>query len=180
MSHDALGLIETTNLASAMEASTAAAHAASVSVSSVTLIDAQFVVVKVEGELAQVKAAIASGADAAQMTGSLISARVIPKAVEPSNRLATKKRSTSAAPTKRIIPIPRKAAEAAAPRASSRPQAENPSSGMSSKLSMAELEEWPVTKLRQYARSLAGLPIQGRQISMANKQQLLEAIAKIS
>jgi ethanolamine utilization protein EutM len=178
MSHEALGLIETTNLASAMEASTAASHAATVLVSSVTLIDAQFVVVKVEGELAQVNAAIASGADAAQMTGSLISARVISKAVGSVNRLATKKRSTSAAPTKRIIPKPRKATEAAAPRTPSRPQAVIPISGVGSNVSMAELEEWPVTKLRQYARSLAGLPIQGRQISMANKQQLLEAIAK--
>lgn len=179
MAHDALGLIETTNLASAMEASTAASHAASVSVSSVTLIDAQFVVVKVEGELAQVKAAIASGADAAQQSGSLISARVIPKAGEAVNRLVSKNRSTSVAPVKRIVPKPRKAAEAAAPRATSRPQAEIPSHGMGAKMSMAELEGWPVTKLRQYARSLAGLPIQGRQISMANKQQLLDAIEKI-
>lgn len=46
-------------------------------------------------------------------------------------------------------------------------------------LSMAELEAMPVVKLRQYARTLANLPIQGRQISMANKQQLLEAIKTI-
>lgn len=41
---------------------------------------------------------------------------------------------------------------------------------------IAELEKMPVVKLRQYARSLANLPIQGREISMANKSQLLEAI----
>lgn len=40
----------------------------------------------------------------------------------------------------------------------------------------SELEALPVVKLRQYARTLTNLPIQGRQISMANKQQLLEAI----
>jgi len=39
-----------------------------------------------------------------------------------------------------------------------------------------ELEKMSVVKLRQYARTIANLPIQGRQISMANKQQLLEAI----
>ena len=46
-------------------------------------------------------------------------------------------------------------------------------------LGMAELEAMPVVKLRQYARTLTNLPIQGRQISMANKQQLLEAIRAI-
>ena len=45
--------------------------------------------------------------------------------------------------------------------------------------SMAELEAMPVVKLRQFARFLANLPIQGRQISMANKTQLLDAIRLI-
>jgi len=39
-----------------------------------------------------------------------------------------------------------------------------------------ELEKLSVVKLRQYARGLKNLPIQGRQISMANKGQLLDAI----
>jgi ethanolamine utilization protein EutM len=43
----------------------------------------------------------------------------------------------------------------------------------------AELEAMPVVKLRQFARTLTNLPIQGRQISMANKTQLLEAIKAI-
>ena len=41
---------------------------------------------------------------------------------------------------------------------------------------MADLEAMPVVKLRQFARTLPNLPIQGRQISMANKTQLLEVI----
>lgn len=40
----------------------------------------------------------------------------------------------------------------------------------------AELEAMPVVKLRQYARTIKDLPIQGRQISMANKTDLLAAI----
>ena len=43
-------------------------------------------------------------------------------------------------------------------------------------MSMQELEGMSVVTLRRYARGVSGLPIQGRQISMANKQQLLEAI----
>ena len=42
-----------------------------------------------------------------------------------------------------------------------------------------QLEQMAVVALRRYARTLAGLPIKGRQISKANKQQLLEAIGSI-
>jgi microcompartment protein CcmL/EutN len=41
---------------------------------------------------------------------------------------------------------------------------------------IAALEKLPVVKLRKLARTIANLPIQGREISMANKMQLLEAI----
>ena len=43
-------------------------------------------------------------------------------------------------------------------------------------ISFKELEKMSVVKLRQFARTVTNLPIQGRQISMANKQQLLEAL----
>jgi hypothetical protein len=36
-----------------------------------------------------------------------------------------------------------------------------------------------VVRLRQYARTVSNLPIQGRQISMANKTQLLDAIRQV-
>jgi microcompartment protein CcmL/EutN len=183
MAHDALGLIETTNLAAAMEASTAASHAATVSVSSVTLIDALFVVVKVEGEITAVKAAIEAGAHAAQQTGSLICARIIPQRDVTTGAFpASKKRSTSPTPVKRMAtPKPRKSAvEISAPRATTKHPTDSSASEALPTMSMAELEALPVTKLRQYARALPGLPIQGRQISMANKQQLLDAIRKMS
>jgi len=44
---------------------------------------------------------------------------------------------------------------------------------------LAELEKMPVVKLRKYSRTVKGLPIKGREISMANKDQLLEAIKDI-
>lgn len=46
--------------------------------------------------------------------------------------------------------------------------------------SLSDLERLPVVKLRRIARGLSDLPIQGRQISMANKQQLLEAIKTLN
>ena len=51
-----------------------------------------------------------------------------------------------------------------------------PATTSSGRASMADLEAMSVVKLRQYARSIKNLPIQGRQISIANKTQLLEAI----
>lgn len=185
---DALGLIETTNLAGAMEASTAASQAATASVSSVTLIDASFVVVKIEGDMPAVRVAVEAGAHAAQQSGSLICARIIPHREGPGKTVVTRKRSTpvaaaSPSPKKpaaspktqkvRVAPAPRPA-----PVQPSAPATATPRT-TSSSMSMEQLEALPVSKLRQYARGLAGLPIQGRQISMANKQQLLEAIRKI-
>ncbi len=45
--------------------------------------------------------------------------------------------------------------------------------------SWEELQRMAVVKLRRYARSLAELSIKGRQISKANKQQLLEALRSV-
>jgi len=42
-----------------------------------------------------------------------------------------------------------------------------------------QLQGMAVVKLRHYARTIPELPIKGRQISIANKEQLLEAIASV-
>jgi len=42
-----------------------------------------------------------------------------------------------------------------------------------------QLEAMAVVKLRRYARAIPDLPIKGRQISIANKEQLLAAIAEV-
>jgi hypothetical protein len=39
-----------------------------------------------------------------------------------------------------------------------------------------ELEKYPVHELRRYARSVPGFPIQGREISKANRSELLQLI----
>ena len=192
MAHEALGLIETTNLAAAMEASTAATQTATASVSSVTLIDALFVIVKIEGEMAAVQAAIEAGAHAAQQSGSLICARIIPQRDGVVITQTPRKRSrpatvTQAAPKRTVVasqkvskPKPKAAPSLRVTPAVSAAPAPSAPRAVAATMSMDQLEALPVSKLRQYARGLAGLPIQGRQISMANKQQLLEAIEKIA
>lgn len=42
--------------------------------------------------------------------------------------------------------------------------------------SLIELESYPVHELRRYARSIPGFPIQGREISKANRAELLQLI----
>jgi microcompartment protein CcmL/EutN len=42
--------------------------------------------------------------------------------------------------------------------------------------SLLELETYPVHELRRYARSIPGFPIQGREISKANRSELLQLI----
>ena len=42
-----------------------------------------------------------------------------------------------------------------------------------------ELQSMAVVKLRKFARTIPDLPIKGREISKANKQQLLEAIDSV-
>ena len=49
-----------------------------------------------------------------------------------------------------------------------------------SRFDMAALSDMPVVKLRKFARNIDDLPIQGREISMANKQELLEAIRSVN
>ncbi|MCD6248695.1 MAG: hypothetical protein J7J98_00005, partial [candidate division Zixibacteria bacterium] len=53
------------------------------------------------------------------------------------------------------------------------------SSGDSPEPSWVELQSMPVVKLRKYARAVPELPIKGRQISKANKEQLLEVLASV-
>ncbi|UCC45175.1 MAG: BMC domain-containing protein [Candidatus Zixiibacteriota bacterium] len=206
MTKHALGLIETRGLVGAIEACDAAAKTASVTVTSVELTDAALLTLKIEGDLAAVQAAVEAGARAAERIGELVSEHVIPRpspeldsllalqryiitadadkkpaVVSQEKREARPRRAptpapqqdeterTSHAPAHESRVTPQKA-EIVKPAPMHEP---SPAEGL---LPFAELEKMPVVKLRRYARALPGLPIKGRQISMANKTQLLEAI----
>jgi ethanolamine utilization protein EutM len=80
---------------------------------------------------------------------------------------------------KRVVPPkprPKPSAVPVSSTASARPTPSVPAPGAAS---LADLEAMPVVKLRQFARTVPNLPIVGRQISMANKEQLLEAIKSV-
>jgi ethanolamine utilization protein EutM len=225
MPKEALGLIETKGLTAAIIAADAASKAASVVLTSVEITDDSFVMIKFQGDLGAVQAAVDAGARAAQRGGELIAAHVIPSPSDevtpllpnrryvseyhpddtrtalasevrapditraPARSITTTKvthavrpmpsaaRPHAAAPKPRTTPP--KPAETRLPHAKPAPPpaASQPAGG--GDLSPAEIVEMPVVKLRRYARNFENLPIKGRQISMANKEQLLEALREI-
>jgi microcompartment protein CcmL/EutN len=94
-----------------------------------------------------------------------------------------KKTKLSASAGNKTEVMQTKTAPQPAPIAESRPEPEvteetkpRVAGSAATPINMEELEKMSVVKLRQFARTVTNLPIQGRQISMANKQQLLEAL----
>lgn len=99
---------------------------------------------------------------------------------QPSVRKPPVKQKIVTIPASRTIAAiaPRKSKGSKLPSvAEKEPVTATPSPSGPKTISLTELENLAVVKLRQYARTLADLPLKGRQISMANKSQLLEAIS---
>ena len=151
-SDKALGLIETRGLVAAIEAADAMVKAANVRLLGREVTPAALVTVSVEGETGAVRASVAAGAAAAERVGELVSTHVIPRPHDE---------------TDRVLIHPGGQAVSAASKAPA-PQ------------DRGELASLPVRELRDIARRTPGLSLQGRDISRANKGQLLAAIERLS
>lgn len=79
MSNEALGLIETRGLVSAIEAADAMVKAANVTLVSYKKVGAGLVTVMIKGDVGAVKAATDAGAASASRIGELVSVHVIPR-----------------------------------------------------------------------------------------------------
>lgn len=145
MNERALGLIETKGLVGAIEAADAMVKAAQVKLLGTEKTIAALITVKVVGEVGAVKSAVDAGAKAAQKVGELISSHIIPRPHEDTQRLVYEE--------------------------SHNLQGVNPADV--SNLSQ-ELENLPVRTLRKLARDTPNFPMQGREISKANKRLLLQ------
>ncbi|MBI9073059.1 MAG: BMC domain-containing protein [Melioribacteraceae bacterium] len=77
--NEALGLIETKGLISAIEAADAMAKAADIKIVSREKSSAALITIKITGEVAAVKAALDAGSAAAKRVGQLVSAHIIPR-----------------------------------------------------------------------------------------------------
>jgi ethanolamine utilization protein EutM len=162
----ALGLIETIGLVGAIEACDAAAKAADVVVSSIDITDPALVTLKIFGELGAVQAAVAAGSQAAERIGQLLSTHIIPNPDEGLDAIMSGSLIKSGK-----IQQKRKLA-AVKPPTGSKPITDN------SNINIAEIEKMKVTELRGYARTLNNLSIKGREISRADRDQLLREIKK--
>jgi len=195
----ALGLIETRGLVGAIEAADAATKAADVELIGKERADAGLMTIKLRGDVAAVQAAVDAGAAAAQRVGELVSVHVIPRPDDeteiliypPPSQTKEKPREEPAAvevSSKRRGRPPKKirASQVVEPAIedSTEPPSELPETTVTSPLSddeqtyRTQLEEMTVHKLRHYARSVEGLPIFGRQISRANRDDLIDILIK--
>lgn len=147
----ALGLIETVGLIPAIEAADAAAKAAEVVITSVEVTVASMVTVKLEGELGAVKASVEAGAAAASKLGQLVAAHVIPRPDDELDKML---------PTAKFI-NPMRSGKPARP---SFPAVIPDDSS---------LQEMTVVDLRRLAREQAHFRLSGREISHANKDELV-------
>ncbi|MBI1803123.1 MAG: BMC domain-containing protein [Ignavibacteriae bacterium] len=200
----ALGLIETRGLIGAIEAADAATKAADVKLVGKERADAGLMTIKIIGDVAAVKSAVDAGAAAAQRVGELVSAHVIPRPDDdveiliypPPGQTKEKPREDqpAAPPPKvrktRIIANkpPKEAEETTIEREEHTPASSSTGSADTSEPPVSlsddeatfrrQLEEMTVHALRHYARSVSGLTIFGRQISRANRDQLIEELIK--
>jgi len=144
MDEKALVLVETKGLIGAIVAADTMVKTAAVQLVGIENTIAALLTVKVIGETGAVKAAVDAGASAAEKVGELISCHVIPR---------------PHADTESIIYN----------------QSDEINSGRSAaNLTIEKVKAMPVRQLRSLARDVPGFPIQGREISRANKEILVE------
>ncbi len=148
----ALGMVETRGLIAAIEAADAMVKAANVRFLGKEVTVAALVTIKVEGETGAVRASVAAGAAAAEKVGEVVATHVIARPHTETDRVLIRPGAGEDSPA----PVE---------------PAHLPSS--------EELASLPVRELREIARRVPELGIQGRDISRANKQQLLEELQRV-
>lgn len=139
----ALGLIETRGLVGAIEAADAGVKAAPVKLLGTERTDPALITVLFSGDVAAVKAAVDAGAAAAERVGELVAVHVIPRPY-PGLELM-----------------------------SDNPEAAAGGSGSAGGDADVPLAEMKVVDLRHKARQLPDFPLKGRELSIANREELL-------
>ena len=193
----ALGLIETKGLVGAIEAADAMMKAAEVELIGKERADAGLMTIKIKGDVAAVRAAVDAGAAAAQRVGELVSAHVIPrpdaeteiliypppwqtkeKSLQP-ERPAVGEKPKRGRP-KKVVPPAEQVPDSNTPEAAT-PETMEPLPEMSDdeQTYLQQLNNMTVHELRRYARSVSGLSIIGRQISRANRDELIAELLKV-
>ncbi len=197
MSEYALGLIETRGLVGVIEATDAAAKAASVVVASAEYTGGSMMIIRIEGELGAVQAAVEAGARAAERVGELVATHIIANPDDGLDPITPTKRYTSkhypdddrpplsfgGAPADKPVGPSATGDNGGIPGApltdKQKPKPQRVDKAALRKHGPRDLGRLTVVELRRYARSLARLELTGRQISRANKTQLIDAIRRV-
>jgi microcompartment protein CcmL/EutN len=165
----ALGLVETRGLVGSIEAADVMLKTATVTILAVEYVREGLVTVEVVGEVAAVQAAVSAAASAVPRVGELVATHVIPR---PADDLASllEHQGRPRRPVSRTAKTPLS-------------RMEQPSGTMGesipSDFDAQGLEGMTVHQLRSLARGVKGLGIAGRQISKANKRQLIDELSKL-
>ena len=194
----ALGLIETRGLVGAIEAADAATKAADVRLVGKERADAGLMTIKLTGDVAAVRAAVDAGAAAAQRVGELVSAHVIPRPDDDVEILIYPPPGQTKEKPREQDPPLRKPRVRAMPEVKDKSVSppDGPAAVESDDAPLTpstppvvlsddeqtfrrQLEEMTVHDLRRYARSVEGLSIFGRQISRANRDQLINELMRV-
>jgi microcompartment protein CcmL/EutN len=184
----ALGLIETKGLVGAIEAADAMVKAANVRLVGKERVDAALITVKVVGETAAVRSAVDAGAAAAKRVGELISSHVIPRPSDEIEDLIFAKASTTKEEIEAEMGIQSSPSQIAqTEKGKGEEKVEEPATltepppmqlGDDENEFLRQLQAMTVHQLRSYSRQVQGLSIYGRQISRANKEQLIAELMK--
>jgi ethanolamine utilization protein EutM len=171
----ALGMVETRGLVGSVEAADVMVKTANVHILGTEYIRNGMVTVMIVGEVAAVKAAVDAASAAAARVGQLVSTHVIPRpAAEVESILKKIQKQAATEEPKQVEPKTK----------GGRPQ--KPAFDQqtlfvaSSDLDgyRKQLDAMTVPQLRTVARSEGGLGIAGREISKANKEQLIHELLK--
>ncbi|MBI5021235.1 MAG: BMC domain-containing protein [Ignavibacteriales bacterium] len=191
----ALGMIETRGLVGAVEAADTMCKSAEVQLISKERTGGGLICIKIKGDVAAVRAAVDAGAAAAQRVGDLVSKHVIPRpdsgteilifpprvsVIKPTPKAEEKKATkTTKQVTKAPVVKPQKP-PVLQEESKAEENIEHPVVGSDDEATYKqELESMTVHQLRHYARSVQGLSIFGRQISRANRDQLIAELIRV-
>ncbi len=174
----ALGLVETRGLVGAIEAADAMVKTANVTLLGKERTDPALITIKIVGETAAVRAAVDAGAAAAQKVGQLVSKHVIPRPAEGMEMLIFAKTVRSEEEVENILADEEPEEDREHEETPEEPFVMPENLTPEQQKYYERLNAMTVHELRSFARSIEGLRIYGREISRANKSQLMEELLK--
>jgi microcompartment protein CcmL/EutN len=171
----ALGLVETKGLVAAIEAADAMLKAANVTFAGKTIISPALVTIKVVGETAAVRSAVDAGSAAASRIGQVVSTHIIP---HPDSQLIsmlpeideTIPEVSTKSSTEKKETISEETSSATLSRLRNEALGKEELSGAGT---VEDIDSMNVHQLRHLARSIQEFPIKGREISRANREELI-------